>query len=1509
MIKNKKRLLAIALALLPMTSILAQTVAKIGSTEYATIAEAVTASTAGQTIDVVAAGTYTLPNIPQNITINGSVDDVMFSHTTGGNIASIPNGATFKNVSFTFGNTDYHGFHAAGTINMEGCTLNGKLFSFGTMNFTNCNFVQDYGDYNMWNYYGANNYFNCTFTNNGKGKFLNVYREDAKAGLSVLVKDCKFINNGTLSKAALNVKSNGTLNYNVVVEGCEVEGSFPTAASYASNGEGKYIIIYGPLVQVDDIVDGTYDKNTITIDDDVVYKTGHNVETIEIGTVEQLKAFRDAVNAGNQYTYNKMLLTADLDLSGEADWLPIGNLTSYPGQSFDGVFDGNGHSISKLTTTGDGVAEHCVAGLFGSVVNGTIKNLTVKNVNISSTHYAAGIVAYTSNKPVIRNCHVIGGTISSLPEWLGSEFDNGDKIGGIMGYATAGSVIDQCTVKDINVRAYRDFGGIVGFSGGSVTNCNADNVELVQDNTNGYKNETITTYAAIVGRDATTTAEDNTSSNIVTKSENVAAVAQVGDAYYSSLQYAINSAQTQTGDITIKLLGDINEYGVVLQKEGLNLIIDGQNKTVNGQIVVDGNGRSTGTETLTIQNVDFKGDNTNFLTLDAFILIPNPKTLSAPYYRNSYNYAHNVTVKDCSFTSTSSKFDVVGIKSTSGATQYNLVVDNVTATNLHSLGQLTATEGANITNCTVTEGDGFVNIDGGGRVHNISNCTFTSVTDDGYAIRLKGNTTATVNLEDNEFTTCDAVVLGKNDTPSGTINVKSGIYNGQIMNKATTAATGKILVYDGHFKDETYKSFLAEEYYAVDNAYPGTDTPYGVMHYVADVNGTYYKTLAEALEAVTDGAVLKLLEDITLDADKTLNDADFTLTFGSFSVTKNGFGLTIPAGHKVTTDKQTDVFVADAADILFEEEDGGVYTYSTATAIAKVGDVKYTSLRAALDAATAASNNAVVDLLADATLDITAWSGSKNPLSIGTAETETITINGNGHTLTFNQKNSDWNNVATMNDEQTKLVLNDMNIANSGYNNGPWNRYDINFNCAVELNNVTSEKALAFKNAASLNNVTVNDSGDVYGIWIQTNGQEVEMDNVTVNVPNGRGIAIKDQYVDADEGVTKLAVDNSTFVTAKKAAILATAQYGAEITASGNDISQVAADSKNLVWVDEDLATQYEDVTLISDDATMIPEGDIEEYDAALQDGTTVHGYYKKVTEAIVAAADGQEVELQRACTLTTDAAVQADATILLTLGEYSLSNGGKHILLGETSKVSVDQAAGLLFDAAVAGGVVSQGIDSERYVYSCFVPEIGEVNVQSTAVTIGESGYATFTSSEDVDFTSWTTITAYVAANYENGTLDLWRIENARAGEGVLLKGEVGATETVVKFEGGETLSDNFNNLLVGVLYDQPINGTDGDYTNLALGYANGAWGFYKSIDNGTIHAGKAYLRLLTSELGSAPSRGITMRFFNETNGIAEMTTVRSLDNSMVYDLQGRRVKTPVKGMLYIIGGKKMVY
>ena len=641
-------------------------------------------------------------------------------------------------------------------------------------------------------------------------------------------------------------------------------------------------------------------------------------DVVEISTVDQLKAFRDAVNSGDTYAGKTVKLTADLDLSSENNWVPIGNLVAYPGQSFNGVFDGGGHSISNLTCT-DNTPQYAVAGLFGSIVSGTIKDLTVKNVNIKSTHYAAGIVAYTSNTPTIENCHVIGGTISSTPEIVNGSYDNGDKVGGIMGYATAGSTINNCTVQDVTITAYRDIGGIVGYSAGNVTNNTVIDVTVKQDLTNGYKNPTPTTVGDIVGggtavnfwesnnnkvlksvakigdtkyttlaaAEAAASEGDkieiiqpgnynlpNISKNVTIEgivdgivfnhsSGNIASVpngatfknltfnfgsvdyhgfyeagtinmegctlngklfsygdmnftdcafnhsgdynmwcygpsvvkytgctftntgkflnvyregaekntvyvenckfintgdknkaalnvkatssgnlltadvyikncttegafpvkgdlcydkgvetgivvdplaqvddrtadgvdnirvwkddvqiyplkpvAKIGEVGYPTLQSAVDAAYKMTGDVTIKLVDDITEYAIVLQKAGLNLTIDGKdgetNHTIKGQIVIDGAGNLDNTETLVISNLNFEGNKDDFSgNSDAFILIPSPKDLGKPWHytnttnKDHFNYAHNITVSNCSFVSTSENskgYDVVGVK-------------------------------------------------------------------------------------------------------------------------------------------------------------------------------------------------------------------------------------------------------------------------------------------------------------------------------------------------------------------------------------------------------------------------------------------------------------------------------------------------------------------------------------------------------------------------------------------------------------------------------------------------------------------------------------------------------------------------------------------------------------------------------------------------------------------------------------------------------------------------------
>lgn len=244
-------------------------------------------------------------------------------------------------------------------------------------------------------------------------------------------------------------------------------------------------------------------------------------------------------------------------------------------------------------------------------------------------------------------------------------------------------------------------------------------------------------------------------------------VAEINGTPYPTLQDALDAAYSMTGDVTIALIGNPTGYAIVHQKAGLNITIDGNNENLYGQIIVDGDGRSTGTETLTIQNLYFEGNTINFYSgLDAFVTIPSTKESGKPYYTGKYNYAHNITIKDCWFTSTSSSLDVVGIKATSGATCYNLVVKNVTGNNLHSLAQLTATEGALIDNCTATNSESFVNIAGGSAVDTISNCTFTGVNpSDGYAVRELSNSSVEITLINNTFEAKNVLQLGKKVVP------------------------------------------------------------------------------------------------------------------------------------------------------------------------------------------------------------------------------------------------------------------------------------------------------------------------------------------------------------------------------------------------------------------------------------------------------------------------------------------------------------------------------------------------------------------------------------------------------------------------------------------------------------------------------------------------------------------------------------------------------------------------
>ena len=302
--------------------------------------------------------------------------------------------------------------------------------------------------------------------------------------------------------------------------------------------------------------------DTPEINKEADYYYDAETNTYSVATATGLQEVAAKINAGdltaNVILMNDIVLPATR--SAEGNWTPIGLSSDLAGgKTYTGTFDGNNHTIENLVCKGTDVA-----GLFGYIYSATIKNVTIKNATISSNHFAAGIVAWVNNfagntkKPfVLENCHVLNSTITSTPELVNGAYDNGDKVGGLIGAAwisrnadiNAGTKIANCSVKNTTVKAYRDLGGLFGLAEGvCAENCVLENVTVEQDLTNGYKDETPTTVGAVIGRDA--------GGNVINGSECVSTAAALAAALTSDKEN-ISVALVNDIEVPISTLGQM----------------------------------------------------------------------------------------------------------------------------------------------------------------------------------------------------------------------------------------------------------------------------------------------------------------------------------------------------------------------------------------------------------------------------------------------------------------------------------------------------------------------------------------------------------------------------------------------------------------------------------------------------------------------------------------------------------------------------------------------------------------------------------------------------------------------------------------------------------------------------------------------------------------------------------------------------------------------------------------
>ena len=188
------------------------------------------------------------------------------------------------------------------------------------------------------------------------------------------------------------------------------------------------------------------------------------------------------------------------------------------------------------------------------------------------------------------------------------------------------------------------------------------------------------------------------------------------------------------------------------------------------------------------------------------------------------------------------------------------------------------------------------------------------------------------------------------------------------------------------------------------------------------------------------------------------------------------------------------------------------------------------------------------------------------------------------------------------------------------------------------------------------------------------------------------------------------------------------------------------------------------------------------------------------------------------------------------------------------------------------------------------------EVTAVSVPATFNAYGYATFASTHALDFSDDSEFSAWQITDVSNtGVVTFSQITSTvAAGTGVLLKGTASETISIPVAASGTDISAT--NKLTGITTATAVAADE---------YYGLSGNTFKKVNAGTVKAGKA---LLPASAIPAEARELTFVFEDGgTTGIVSMYNEQCTMNNDIFDLQGRKVTKPTKGM-YIVNGKKVM-
>ena len=255
-----------------------------------------------------------------------------------------------------------------------------------------------------------------------------------------------------------NCSFTGTLKSNI--EGVQFYYDGFVGKPYNATGTGKLIINDANGQRV---IEGGFEYNA-------------TAKRAKIYDVDGLKRFADKVSLDKSFAGESVVLAADIDLGGE-EWKPIG----MGGKHFEGIFDGQNHTIKGLKVTarnsaaqaalfcsaagnaqfknftideayvkypadnGDYYAAAVVGTVYGSL---KFEGITVKNSTITGNNKVGAIFAHdgSSTQITVNNCHVDNCYIAS------EDTADGGCVGGLIGFYATGTAGKVNTISNSSVK-------------------------------------------------------------------------------------------------------------------------------------------------------------------------------------------------------------------------------------------------------------------------------------------------------------------------------------------------------------------------------------------------------------------------------------------------------------------------------------------------------------------------------------------------------------------------------------------------------------------------------------------------------------------------------------------------------------------------------------------------------------------------------------------------------------------------------------------------------------------------------------------------------------------------------------------------------------------------------------------------------------------------------------------------------------------------------------------------